>query len=36
MAQQVRALATKPEDLSLTPGTHMAEAENRISTVSDL
>jgi hypothetical protein len=28
MAQQVMGLATKPEDLSLIPGSHMVEGKN--------
>lgn len=28
MAQQVKALATNPDDLSPVPGTHMVEREN--------
>lgn len=27
MAQQVKAIATKPNDLSLIPGTHLVEGE---------
>lgn len=30
MAQQVRALATKPEDRSSVPGTDMAEGEYQL------
>lgn len=29
MARQVKELATKPDDLTLIPGTHMAEIENQ-------
>lgn len=28
MTQQVKALATKPDELSSIPGTHMREGEN--------
>ena len=31
MAQQVMALATKPNNLSLIPGTHMEGGENLLS-----
>lgn len=31
MAQRVKSLATKPNDLNLVPGTHMVEGENRLS-----
>lgn len=30
MAQLVRLLATKPDDLSLIPGTYMAEGKNQL------
>lgn len=30
MAQWVEVLATRPDGLSLTSGTHMAEGENRL------
>jgi hypothetical protein len=29
MAQQIKVLATKPEDLSSTPENHMLEGENQ-------
>lgn len=37
MVQQVRVLVTKPDNLSLNPGSHMAEGENQLPTLfSDL
>lgn len=33
MAQQVKTLATKPDDMSLFPQTHMVEGDNQLPTV---
>lgn len=30
MAQQLKVLVTKPDDLNLVPGTHLVEGENQL------